>query len=115
MIQYSKTYNVFTIAFRANLARGANLDQNDEVRKNFRTSIIIFYAIYWLHFFVWRSQLGERTPNENDVAVLQRQISLMASQIETRGNLNTTPTIFIFRMMAIFCRKSSQLISRRIK
>ena len=39
MIQYSKTYNVFTIAFRANLARGANLDQNDEVRKNFRTSI----------------------------------------------------------------------------
>ena len=57
--------------------------------------------------------LGERTPNEKEVAVLRCQIPLTASQIETRGKLNTTPIIFIFRMMANFCRKSSQLISRR--
>ena len=75
----------------------------------------IFNAIYWLHFFVWSSPLGERTPNEKDMDVLHRQIPLTASQIEMRGNLNTTPIIFIFRMMANFCRKSSQLISRRIK
>ena len=54
----------------------------------------IFNAIYWLHFFIWNFPLGERTPNENDVAMLQRQISMTASQIETRGNLNTTPIIF---------------------
>lgn len=73
----------------------------------------IFYAIYWLHFFVWGFPLGERTPNEKEVAVLRCQIPLTASQIETRGNLNTTPIIFIFRMMANFSRKNSQLISRR--
>ena len=72
-----------------------------------------FYAIYWLHFFVWSSLLGERTPNEKEVAVLRCQTPLTASQIETRGNLNTTPIIFIFRMMANFSRKNSQLISRR--
>ena len=66
-------------------------------------------------FFVWSSPLGERTPNEKDVDVFHWQIPLTASQIETCGNLNTTPIIFIFRMMANFCRKSSQLISRRIK
>ena len=54
----------------------------------------IFNAIYWLHFFVWNSLLGERTPNEKEVAVLRCQIPLTASQIETRGNLNTTPIIF---------------------
>lgn len=38
----------------------------------------------------------------------------VTSQIETRGKLNTTPIIFIFRMMVNFCLKSSQLISRGI-
>lgn len=75
----------------------------------------IFNAIYWLHFFCLELPAGERTPNEKEVAVLRCQIPLTASQIETRGNLNTTPMIFVFRMMANFCRKSSQLISRRIK
>ena len=61
-------------------------------------------------FFVWSSPLGERRPNENDVAVLCCQTPLNASQIETRGNLNTTKMkvfaerwqLFFFRRISVF-------------
>ena len=37
----------------------------------------------------------------------------VTSQIETRGNLNTTPIMFISHLMANFSQKSSQLNSER--